>query len=411
MAESFLHDPGQRFACRDCPSRCCRLPARVLVQPEEQERLLALPWVRERLRVTGTAFTVVLNKLCLPVVEENRLPQCVFLDPDGLCAIHKREGMEATPLTCRIFPFGFVQEPDGLRTYLSHLCPSIRDNYGDLLAPHLEAKRALVPQPAQVAQHMRLGPHLLEARIFLAWADRAAAIIQSSTTAAAGLAQCAAWTDELATLAPEDAALPPHWLDHPVPPVAAPAPDVPRLWPTSAKLLLGLLLLPLAHPMRLHMLHRGPRRLLLHAGAVRFMRRMTRLAGTVDLMFTPAPASLASAADIPAPAPGSAPALLIRDYTAGLLTRRNVLLADPSLEQALFRLILAAALVSWFARIRAAARQATTLDEHDAREGISACEFVLTYHGCMLDRHPAGHALLQFLAQYPPARERLLRAI
>jgi lysine-N-methylase len=383
----------------------------VHVEPEERDRLLALPWVRERLRVAGTDFVVVLNKLCLPVVEKDRLPQCVFLDPDGLCAIHKREGVEATPLTCRIFPFGFVREPDGLRTFLSHLCPSIRDNYGDLLAPHLEAKRALVPQPVEVPQHMRLGSHLLEARIFLDWADRAAAIIQSSTSAAAGLAQCAAWTDELATLAPDDDALPPHGLDHPVPPVAAPALAVPQSWPTSIKLLLGLLLVPLAHPMRLHRLHRGPRRLPLYAGAARFMRGMTRLVGTVDLMFMPAPASLALAADIPAPAPGSQPALLIRDYAAGLLRRRNVLLGNQSLEQSLFRLILAAALVSWFARIRAAARQAMTPDELDVREGISACEFVLTYHGCMLDSHPLGRALLQFLAQYPPTRERLLQAI
>jgi hypothetical protein len=52
-----------------------------------------------------------------------------------------------------------------------------------------------------------------------------------------------------------------------------------------------------------------------------------------------------------------------------------------------------------------------TPDELDVREGISACEFVLTYHGCMLDCHPLGRALLQFLAQYPPTRERLLQAI
>jgi len=57
----------------------------------------------------------------------NRVDErCVFLDSDNLCIVHKAAGIEAKPITCRLFPLHVVQTPDGvidqsLRTQLKEL--------------------------------------------------------------------------------------------------------------------------------------------------------------------------------------------------------------------------------------------------------------------------------------------------
>jgi|GEM_PF-5690757 len=375
-------------------------------------RLQALPWVQDRLSALGASFVPRNGQWCMPVVEAERLPQCAFLDPDGLCSIHKREGVEATPLTCRTFPFGFIQEPGGLRPYLSHLCPSIRDNTGDLLTPQWESKLAFLPPPFPLAPRMGVGLHALDTPALLRWGGQAATLLRSAPSLASGLEQLAGWTSSIAVLEASAAVQPGSW---PAPPTPRPSVSAPAAeWPGSLRLLLGLLLLPLGHPMRLHMRLHGTGRLRLYAGAAAFIRRFRRFSGSVDLMFTPGPALLEEAAAIPAPAAGTPEHSRITDFTAGLLDRRSLFLKESSLEQAVFRLALAASLVSWFARLHAAARSPGApgvVTRADVGEGLSACEYVLTYHGCMLDSHPAGRALVQFLAAYPPAFQRLLQAI
>ncbi|MCA9521584.1 MAG: YkgJ family cysteine cluster protein [Myxococcales bacterium] len=39
---------------------------------------------------------------------------CVFLDSSNLCALHARYGAEHKPHTCHVFPFHFVETPDGI---------------------------------------------------------------------------------------------------------------------------------------------------------------------------------------------------------------------------------------------------------------------------------------------------------
>ncbi|MFK7928914.1 MAG: YkgJ family cysteine cluster protein [Myxococcota bacterium] len=47
---------------------------------------------------------------------------CVFLQDDGLCAIHARWGADAKPAFCQEYPFTTVQDGDTLRTYVRADC-------------------------------------------------------------------------------------------------------------------------------------------------------------------------------------------------------------------------------------------------------------------------------------------------
>lgn len=410
--ERILADTDQHFACRDCPARCCRLPGRVTLLPEERKRLEGTPWVVERFRRMGVWFETRKGEDHLPAVEVNRLRQCALLDEDGLCALHKQEGVQATPLTCRTFPFGFVREPDGLRTYLSHVCPSIRDNYGEPMAARWEEKRRDLHmlEPKATASAMMLAGVKLEAEDYLVWAERVAEWIEGARHPSAGLVRAMAWTEALGQQAAKTGQLPENWCD----PVETPE-EVdwsgmlePSAWRRSTRLLLGLSLLQLGYPMRLGNLSSKAQ---LYAGVVRFMTGAVRLSGEVDLLFTPGPADWAWAARISAPGGNRLLSARMARYVAGLLRRRNFLLRDEGLEEVLFRLALAGAVVSWFSRIRAAARGAVEVALEDVREGESACEYTLTYHGTLFEAGSPGSALVGFAALYPPLRSQVLGVI
>jgi Fe-S-cluster containining protein len=109
-AAKIISPPDQRFECRDCPARCCRLPWRVGLEPEEVDRYLADPWVRER---AGDEGVPILERGVLPMREHDRKLQCVFLDDDGL---QHAEAVShaAIPRSCQAFPFGFVRGEDGV---------------------------------------------------------------------------------------------------------------------------------------------------------------------------------------------------------------------------------------------------------------------------------------------------------
>lgn len=51
--------------------------------------------------------------------------QCIFLDDDGLCRIHRKFGAEAKPAVCRLFPYKFVVTPRGVVVSLQLECRNI----------------------------------------------------------------------------------------------------------------------------------------------------------------------------------------------------------------------------------------------------------------------------------------------
>ncbi len=123
---------GQRYSCSQC-GWCCRW-WKITVTREERDRLLAHDWAAENPRLAG-----------IDLFWEHRAPgdpypaiqtaqikrHCVFLDPDGLCIIHKVLGEDAKPATCRRFPIiaGFVGcEPVAT---LDYSCSAVIRNEGE----------------------------------------------------------------------------------------------------------------------------------------------------------------------------------------------------------------------------------------------------------------------------------------
>lgn len=133
--EQPVFDANQRYACRDCPARCCRAPWNIFVKREEYERYRATPWIEERLAADGVDFQPHQDGFNLPRTQKaDGGFGCAFLDDDNLCAIQKREGHQAIPLTCQVYPFQFMETAETPYTVPSFYCRSILHNYGEPLA-------------------------------------------------------------------------------------------------------------------------------------------------------------------------------------------------------------------------------------------------------------------------------------
>ncbi|HSC86150.1 MAG TPA: YkgJ family cysteine cluster protein, partial [Polyangiaceae bacterium] len=151
----IVYPETQKYACRDCPARCCRTPWGIPVTPEVA--LVMLNDSELRGRLTGRAPGVLAGGT-LPMREQGGVLQCVFLDDDDLCAVQKRHGHAALPRACQAYPFGFVHDENGAEVaLLSRHCPSIRDNYGEPLAGQIQQKFEQAGGSRPLAPRMGLG--------------------------------------------------------------------------------------------------------------------------------------------------------------------------------------------------------------------------------------------------------------
>lgn len=75
------------------------------------------------------------GRLTLAKTEEG---QCVFLDDDNLCRVHKKLGFESKPRGCAQFPASFVPTPEGLYVGMSFFCTSIQEGTGRPMEAHKE---------------------------------------------------------------------------------------------------------------------------------------------------------------------------------------------------------------------------------------------------------------------------------
>lgn len=104
--------PEARWACHACGA-CCHGLA-VEISPEEEARID--PSLYEDL-LDGRSFVVEAfidpdqpaARVLRQRADDNEA--CVFLMPDGLCAVHARQGMQAKPDACQIFPHVVLQVP------------------------------------------------------------------------------------------------------------------------------------------------------------------------------------------------------------------------------------------------------------------------------------------------------------
>ncbi len=94
------------------------------------------------------------------LVCQTRNGACIFLDPDGLCRVHRRLGERAKPLICRLFPYRFVWTPQGVLVGLQTECRDIlRASLGQPVREQETALRDLlhlIPKIPRVRPHVSL---------------------------------------------------------------------------------------------------------------------------------------------------------------------------------------------------------------------------------------------------------------
>lgn len=206
-----------RFTCTGCGSCCLGVnvgPVGKAVAEVIRDRIEDLGPESP----TGKApfFTMVPDGEADEVlVCQTRNGACLFLDPDGLCRIHRRLGAPAKPLICRLFPYRFVWTPDGVLVGLQTECRDLlRASRGRPVREQeaeLREVLPLVPKIPRVRPHLSLdgettssyGEYLVIEREILAAVDAAAgeggwAMLLAGTRAL--LARCR----PAATLARED---------------------------------------------------------------------------------------------------------------------------------------------------------------------------------------------------------------
>lgn len=124
-------EPGATWTCHGCGACCHNLA--VELSPEEEARidpalyqdvLRGQPYFEEQFISPNEPAKKVLRQ------HANRRNACIFLAPDGLCYVHARQGMQAKPNACQMFPLMVVHVPRrpprlGVRVncqsmYLSH---------------------------------------------------------------------------------------------------------------------------------------------------------------------------------------------------------------------------------------------------------------------------------------------------
>ena len=104
--------PKARWACHACGS-CCHGLA-VEITPEEEARIDPSLY-RDILGKKHFAVDAFIDPDAPAARVLRQRPEdqeaCVFLMDDGLCAVHARQGMEAKPDACQIFPHVVLQVP------------------------------------------------------------------------------------------------------------------------------------------------------------------------------------------------------------------------------------------------------------------------------------------------------------
>jgi lysine-N-methylase len=380
MSTRFVFASGQHFACRDCPARCCRLPATIRLSADEIGRYREEQWIRERLGAEGMRW---LEQGIVPMYERAGQLDCMFLDEDELCSMHKRFGHDSLPQTCQAFPFGFVRnERQEVVVDLSRLCPSIRDNRGELV--DLRLVKAKLAQRGG-AQRMAKAMSTVERRIltqaqYLQVAGKLPERLDGSVPPAQTVAEL---YDFVRAVEVELAAGPEKPTDDAVRAALARRQEAPaaplvaaRRTPFAARMLFAYCLGNLCYPARVILPHRTRRAPLQSVGAFGTKLKWLVERGTVDLLYVPRPVRLQHVARVRRFL-GEPEGEIVTDYLRLVMERRQIFAEPRYLLGVVLDLGLGALVISRFARCRAAAEGRSRVEKADVREGIAVAELVL----------------------------------
>jgi lysine-N-methylase len=374
---AIVYPEKQKFECRDCPARCCRSGWAIPVSPETAHFILQDEELKRRLIGRGPA---ILASGTLPMVERERLLQCVFLDDDLLCAVQKKHGHAAIPDACQAFPFGFMNDEEQRPVaQLSRYCPSIRDNYGKPVGDAVQVKLKQAGGSKPLAPRMGLkSGRTLPKEQYLQVAEVWRELLRDNPADAVMRAYEVTdrFDEELKPAAPSN-----EQVREALAAARAQksAPLSRRKAGFSARLLFAHLFGSLTYPVRLltdFAVRKPTLALRLRTGFIK-LRWLLGL-GRADLLHVPGSVPLgaiervARFLDTPLAEP-------INAYLRELLDRRQPFARQTYLVRALVDLGFAVALISRYARARAAAAGLSQVREADVAEGIGIAELTLSH--------------------------------
>lgn len=378
---AIIYPEGQKYACRDCPARCCTSWG-IPVTPEERERILSDDEARARLGQRGIA---ILRSGVLPMRERNEQLTCVFVDDDMLCSLHRRHGHEFIPAPCRAFPFGFsLNEKQQPVVLASRYCPSIRDNRGEPIEELVAAKYEEAAKPPPMSEKMglrsgRVLPRHQYVVLIEAWAD----VLRQGSNVALSLANIFDLTDVL------DEGLPPTKMPTNQEIQRALSPDqrpdslylAPGKLTFGGRMMVAHLLGGLCYPSRVMLAHRTtPIRL---GEKLRSWGNRLRWLfgwGQVKMLFVEQAVRVAEISRV-APFLGGAKGRLVVDYLIELVGRRQGMTRQTYLHRVIVDYALMTVVISRYARAAASAEGLPEVEERHVREGIGIAELLFSHQG------------------------------
>ena len=385
MTPTFVFDPSQRFACRDCRARCCRLPVAIPLSNDEIARFESqASWIRERIGSDGLEWV---RRGRVPTRDVDRTLQCVFLDEDDLCTLQKKFGHDFLPQTCKSFPFGFVSNEKGqIETQASLLCPSIRDNYGDLV--DVQMLRDKLDQKGG-SERMSKAMATREGRIlsqvqYMRVVERWLARLSHDKPPLEALVELYDWTIAFEDALPGRGEKP---SDEGVTEAIATADDT-RLHrfqlstsvPFQARVLHAYILGGLSYPSRVHQPHRLDRRRYLESTRVLWSKLKWLLGrGTVDLLYVAKPVPLHTVESVER-FMDSDKAQPVSSLLRTVIERRQIFRDPRHMMEVLMDMALSTIIISRYARCRAASEGRDKVEGVDVSEGISVAELALLGH-------------------------------
>ncbi|MES2310227.1 MAG: hypothetical protein V4507_15340 [Verrucomicrobiota bacterium] len=414
MSTSFHYPSDQKYDCRDCPSKCCSVPWRNVLGLEEKRRLERIPWIQERLQKAGVVFEPCGEGFyLLPMLERDRKVGCLFLDSDGLCSIHRTEGHEAIPVSCQLFPFEFLQDPQGeIYVSMSQLCPSIRDSYGNPIEAVLKKRfETHGNQGRKLSERMDLG-HQTElnyaqyTELVQSWIG----ILKGSGKLREKLLSIYRRTSFLQEKLTESKEVSEELWRSLFTAISSKTEEFERssVKPQGliARILVALALYRISYPVRVMRSIKFSFKESLQR-TVQILK-LVQTKGEIDLLYTAGPVSLPHSTKIDSEVESEAVQKLLTRYFLDVLERKNLFEYKRHLLEIVLQLALGYVTLIRFSKIRAASRGALKAAPEDYREGMGVVEFAILFHPKQSSTDPWMETILAMTAQNALSFEKVL---
>lgn len=127
----IICDHKQKFSCSNCDDNCCKSFS-IKIDDKTKIYLEQLDYIRDKLNQSKEQFEPTKDgKFYLPIILKDNRYQCLFYSEGENCLIHAKDGYDAKPVSCQLFPFFmFLDARNNVHIETSFRCKSILENYG-----------------------------------------------------------------------------------------------------------------------------------------------------------------------------------------------------------------------------------------------------------------------------------------